>query len=147
MSEILTKELIQLNASASSKEDAIIKAGNLLVNAGRVHPEYVNGMLEREKTMSTYVGNGVAIPHGQFGDLNLVMQTGISVLQVPAGVEWDEGNKAYLILGIASHGDDHIQVLANLAEVLENEDTAQLLAQTDDPEIILKYLNKPVEEE
>jgi len=147
MSEILTKDLIQLNVTANSKEDAIIKAGNLLVNAGRVLPEYVNGMLEREKTMSTYVGNGVAIPHGQFGDLNLVMQTGISVLQVPAGVEWDEGNKAYLILGIASHGDDHIQVLANLAEVLENEDTAQLLAQTDDPKIILKYLNKPVEEE
>jgi len=121
-------------------------AGALLVSAGCVHPDYVSGMLEREQTMSTYAGNGVSIPHGQFNDLSLVYRTGISVLQLPAGIEWEAGELAYLVVGIAAKGEEHIQVLANLANVLEDLDTARLLAQTTDPQVILDYLNKPVEE-
>jgi len=147
MAEILSLSTIQMKATASSKEDAIRKAGALLVNANCVHPDYVNGMLEREKTMSTFAGNGVSIPHGQFNDLSLVYRTGISVLQVPDGVEWEDGEKVYLVVGIAAKGEEHIQVLANLANVLEDENTAQLLAQTDDPQVILGYLNNPVKEE
>jgi phosphocarrier protein FPr len=147
MTEILSLDTIQMNATADSKEDAIQKAGALLVKAGCVHPDYVKGMLEREKTMSTFAGNGVSIPHGQFGDLTLVYRTGISVLQVPDGVEWEPGEKAYLIVGIAAKGEEHIQVLQNLATVLEDEATAQLLAQTDDPDVILNHLNQPVAEE
>lgn len=147
MAEILTLNTIQLNAAAASKEDAIRKAGALLVNSSCVHPDYVKGMLEREKTMSTYVGNGVSIPHGQFNDLSLVYRTGISVLQVPEGVEWEDGEKAYLVVGIAAKGEEHVHVLANLAEVLEDPDTAQMLAQTDDPQVILRYLNQPNKEE
>ena len=147
MAEILSLSTIQLNATADSKEDAIRRAGALLVNAGCVHPDYVKGMLERETTMSTFAGNGVSIPHGQFNDLSLVYRTGISVLQVPAGVEWEEGEKVYLVVGIAAKGEEHIQVLANLAEVLEDSDTAEMLAQTGDPRVILDYLNHPVKEE
>ncbi len=147
MAEILTIDTIQLKASASSKEDAILKAGALLVNASCVHPDYVKGMLEREKVMSTFAGNGVSIPHGQFNDLTLVYQTGISVLQVPEGVEWEDGEKVYLVVGIAAKGEEHMQVLANLATVLEDLDTARLLAQTDDPQVILNYLNQPVVKE
>ncbi len=97
--------------------------------------------------MSTYIGNGVSIPHGQFGDLQQVNRTGISVLQVPAGIEWEDGEKAYLIVGIAATGDEHIMVLQNLAEVVEDEDTAQLLATTTDPAVILENLNKPIQAE
>ncbi len=147
MAEIVSISTIQMKAAAGSKEDAICMAGALLVNAGRVHPDYVKGMLEREKVMSTFAGNGVSIPHGQFNDLSLVYQTGISVLQVPEGVEWEDGEKVYLVVGIAAKGEEHIQVLANLANVLEDFDTAQLLAQTDDPQVILGYLNKPVVKE
>jgi phosphocarrier protein FPr len=147
MAEILSLNTIQLNAAASSKEDAIRKAGALLVSSGCVHADYVSGMLEREKTMSTYVGNGVSIPHGQFNDLSLVYRTGISVLQVPAGVEWEDGEMAYLVVGIAAKGEEHVHVLANLAEVLEDEDTARMLAQTSDPQVILEHLNRPPKEE
>jgi mannitol/fructose-specific phosphotransferase system IIA component len=147
ITEILTLETIQLNGTANSKEDAIRMAGDLLVQAKCVHPDYVTGMLEREKTISTYAGNGVSIPHGQFNNLSQVYRTGISVLQVPAGVEWDEGEKAYLVVGIAAKGEEHIQVLANLANVLEDEDTAKLLAQTADPQVILSHLNRPLTDE
>jgi len=147
MTDILSLKTIQINATALSKEDAIRQAGELLVNAGCVTPDYVKGMLLREQTMSTFAGNGVSIPHGQFNDISLVQQTGISVLQVPQGVEWEDGEKVYLVVGIAAKGEEHIQVLANLAEVLEDIETAQMLASTIDPNVILQYLNSPVKRE
>ncbi|MFZ3070648.1 MAG: PTS sugar transporter subunit IIA [Anaerolineaceae bacterium] len=146
MSDILSLETVQIQARVESKEDAICQAGELLVKSGCVHPDYVKGMLARELTMSTYIGNGVSIPHGQFGDLELVYRSGISVLQVPAGIEWSYGEKAYLVVGIAATGEEHIKILQNLAEVVEDEQTAQLLAQTKDAQEIVDMLNKPVEE-
>lgn len=147
MTELLSLESIQVQAKVATKEDAIRGAGELLIKVGCVTPEYVDSMLEREKTMSTYVGNGVSIPHGEFKSLGLVNRTGISVLQVPEGIEWDYGEKAYLIVGIAATGDEHIQVLKNLAMVVEDLETAELLAQTDDPELILEKLNQPISED
>ena len=141
MKGILSLKTIRLQGHAESKRDAIQQAGELLVQGGFVHPKYINGMLAREETMSTYVGNGVSIPHGEFNDLSLVYRTGISVLQLPTGVEWLPGDIAYLIVGIAATSDEHINILANLAEVVEDPDTATLLAQTTDPKLILKYLN------
>lgn len=143
MADILSLHTIKLNGQAKSKQDAIRQAGELLVKSGCVRPDYVKGMLAREETMSTYVGNGVSIPHGEFGDLKLVNRTGISVLQLPNGVEWMDGEKAYLVVGIAATSDEHINILANLAEVVEDPDTAKLLAQALDPDLILKYLNRP----
>jgi len=93
--------------------------------------------------MSTYVGNGVAIPHGQFDDLSLIYKTGICVLQLPEGVIWEDEEKVYLVVGIAATSDEHVNILANLAEVIEDEETAQLLARTDDPELVVSYLNRP----
>ena len=104
------------------KADAIRQAGQLLVDSGCVKAGYVEGMLAREETMSTYLGNGVSIPHGQYDNREDILQTGISVLQVPAGVEWEDGEKAYLIIGIAASSDEHIGVLSNLAEVIEDEE-------------------------
>lgn len=147
MADILTLDSIHVQAKVSTKEEAIRKAGDLLVKVGCVTPEYVDSMLEREKTMSTYVGNGVSIPHGEFKSLGLVNRTGISILQIPEGVEWIDGEIAYLVVGIAAIGDEHIQVLQNLATVVEVIETAELLAQTDDPEVILEWLNQPVEED
>jgi len=142
MPDILSLDTIKLQATAKNKEDAIRQAGELLVKAGCVKPDYVDGMLEREKTMSTFVGNGVSIPHGQFNDLELVNRSGISVLQVPDGVEWQPGMIAYLVVGIAATHGEHISILQNLAEVVEELETAEMLAQTKDPDVILSYLNK-----
>ena len=139
---ILSEERIRLQATATDKADAIRQAGELLVSSGCVAPDYVKGMLAREETMSTYLGNGVSIPHGQFDDIALIQQTGISVLQLPAGVEWEEGEMAHLIIGIAAKSDEHIGILSNLAEAIEEEETAEMLAQTADPQVILEYLNR-----
>ncbi|HNX46899.1 MAG TPA: PTS sugar transporter subunit IIA [Anaerolineaceae bacterium] len=147
MADILSLETVEVQAHVSSKEEAITRAGELLVRAGCVEKDYVKGMLARELTMSTFIGNGVSIPHGEFGDLQLVNRTGISVLQVPEGVEWEEGNIAYLVVGIAAVGDEHIKVLQNLAEVVEDESIAEMLAHTTDAQVIVDHLNKPVEEE
>ena len=139
----LTEETISLNASANSKEEATRMAGHLLVSGGYVAESYIDGMLAREKSMSTYIGNGVAIPHGQFDDLTLVYRTGISVLQIRDGVTWENEEKAYLIIGIASNSDDHINILANLAEAIEDPETAKLLAETSEISVVLDHLNAP----
>jgi phosphocarrier protein FPr len=148
MSTIISPETVLLNAQAKNKQEAIKLAGSLLVKAGHVAPGYVDGMLAREKTMSTYIGNGVAIPHGQFDDKESIRSTGISVVQIRQGVLWDEeeAELAYLVIGIAATSDEHVGILSNLAEVLEDEEAAQALAQADDPLVIIECLNRPQEE-
>jgi mannitol/fructose-specific phosphotransferase system IIA component len=137
---ILSKERIQLNATATNRDDAIRKAGDLLVSSGCVLPEYVEGMLKRETTMSTCLGGGVAIPHGMYENKEHVLQTGISVLQVPAGVEWDPDEIVYLVIGIASSSDEHVGILASLADVVDDENNLKELIGATSPEVILKHL-------
>jgi mannitol/fructose-specific phosphotransferase system IIA component len=139
---ILSKERISLQASATDKVDAIRKAGELLVKSGCVLPEYVEGMLTREQSMSTSLGNGVAIPHGVYENREHILKTGISVLQLTDGVDWDEGEKVYMVIGIAASSDEHVGVLSNLADVIDNEETLAELLKTDDPDIIVKYLGE-----
>ena len=138
---ILSKDRITLHAEALDKADAIRKAGDLLVKSGCVMPEYVSGMLTREQSMSTSLGNGVAIPHGVYENRDHILHTGISVLQLENGVDWGEEEKVYLVIGIAASGDEHVGVLANLADVIDNEDNLTELLKTSDPEVILKYLS------
>lgn len=138
---ILSKERIQLNATATDRDDAIRKAGELLVNSGCVLPEYVEGMLKRETTMSTCLGGGVAIPHGMFENKEHVLQTGISVLQVPAGVAWDPDETVYLVIGIASSSDEHVGILASLADVVDDENNLKELIGATSPDVILKLLD------
>jgi mannitol/fructose-specific phosphotransferase system IIA component len=137
---ILSKDRISLRARALDKADAIQKAGDLLVKSGCVLPEYVDGMLTREKSMSTSLGNGVAIPHGVFENREHILKTGISVLQLVDGVDWDEGEKVFIVIGIAASSDEHVGVLSNLAEVIENENNLAELLNTSDPDVIVKYL-------
>lgn len=137
---IIEKDHIELQASVTSKEEAIRKSGQLLVDSGCVEPAYVDGMLAREETMSTYLGNGVAIPHGEYDNREDIHRTGISVLQLPDGVEWGPDETAYLIIGIAASSDEHVGVLSKLAEVVEDEDYTQRLINTTDPSLILEAL-------
>jgi mannitol/fructose-specific phosphotransferase system IIA component len=147
---IISLKTIKLNNPPASKEEAIQLAGELLVNAGHVAPAYVDGMQAREQSMSTYIGNGVAIPHGQFEDREIIYSTGISVAQFPDGIQWgeEEDEVAYLVLGIAATSDEHIGVLSNLADVLEEEEDAAALVKTNDPNFIIEQLGRaPAEEE
>ncbi|SRR5258706_9113904 len=139
---ILSKERISLQAGATDKADAIRKAGEMLVKTGCVLPEYIDGMLTREQSMSTSLGNGVAIPHGVYENREHILQTGISVLQLPKGVEWDEGEKVFLVIGIAASSDEHVGVLSNLADVIDDEEALAELLETNDPNVIVKYLGE-----
>lgn len=138
--EILSLNRICLNATATDKMSAIRQAGELLVDGGCVRPAYVEGMLARENTMSTYLDNGVAIPHGQYDNREDILQTGISVLQIPQGVEWEPGETAYLVVGIAAFGDEHIDVLTRLSEVVEDKAATDRLIKASDPAHIFSAL-------
>ena len=125
---VLIKESILTNKAFLDNKEATIAAGNILLENGYVEKEYIASMLEKLKTQSfaTYIGNGVAIPHGMAEGSKYVNTTGISVIQVPDGVDWNE-EKAYIIVGIAANSDDHMNVLASLADSIEDLEEAKKL--------------------
>ena len=129
---VLIKESILTNKEFSDNKEATVAAGNLLLENGYVQKEYIQSMLEKLDTQSfaTYIGNGVAIPHGMSEGSEYVIDTGISVIQVREGVDWNE-EKAYIIVGIAANSDDHMNVLASLADAIEDiEDAKKLWKET-----------------
>jgi phosphocarrier protein FPr len=137
---------IQLRAQAQSKDQAIQLVASLLVGNGNMLVAYANSMMQREAIANTYLGNGIAIPHGLPKDRELILQTGIAVVQFPNGVEWNKGEIVYLVVGIAARSDEHLELLANLTDVLDDATIIQQLAQTNDPMDIVKCLTKSREE-
>lgn len=135
-------EDVRLNANVKSKAEAIQQVGQLLVASGHIQPKYVDSMMGREAAANTYLGNGIAIPHGLPKDRDLILKTGIAVAQVPAGVEWNPGEKVYLVVGIAARSDEHLQILTNLTHVLDDEAAVQRLSHTDDPQEIIERLTR-----
>lgn len=145
---MLTVDRISLGAKAKDKVDAIRLAGELLVNGGCVKPAYIDGMQERERTMSTYLGVGVSIPHGMYENYDDILDSGLSFLQLPEGVEWEEGEIVYVVIGIASSSDEHITVLQSLAEALEDDEKLEALIHSTDPKQVIEILETvSVEEE
>ncbi|MCX8580738.1 fused PTS fructose transporter subunit IIA/HPr protein [Gilliamella sp. B3482] len=115
----LVKEDIHLNEQVANKSEAIKKIAAALTSAGYVEEGYVDGMLERESQAATYLGIGIAIPHGTPKTRHLVKKTGVQVFCFPQGVEWgDDGEKAYLAIGIAASSDEHLELLRQLTHVL-----------------------------
>ena len=140
--DVLLKESILTGQSFSSKEEATIMAGELLLENGYIEKEYIDSMLEKLDTQSfaTYIGNGVAIPHGMADGSKFVRHTGISVIQVPEGIPWNE-EVAYVIVGIAANSDDHMGVLSALADAIEDEEDAKKLWRESSAENIYNLLS------
>ena len=132
---------IQVGGTAEDKTDAIRRVGRLLVETGHIEPGYVESMLARERVANTYLGNGIAIPHGIPKDRDLIKQTGVAVFQVPGGVEWNPGETVHLVVGIAAKSDEHLQILSNLTDVLGDDAEAARLATTGDPDEIALRLS------
>ena len=139
-SGILTLSSIKVGAKAADKWEAIGESGALLVKGGYVKMDYVDAMMEREKVATTYLGMGIAIPHGTQNAKREVIRTGISVVQYPDGVDFD-GEKAYLVIGIAGVGDEHLELLARVSEALDDEEVLNKLKTTTDPTDIYEVLN------
>ena len=122
----LTAESVRLGGSARDRADAIDQCGALLVELGAVEPGYVPAMHEREASIPTFVGEGVAIPHGTDASRALVKRTALAVIQFPDGVDWG-GPTVHVAIGIAASGDEHLQVLSSLAGVLTDPERAARL--------------------
>jgi phosphoenolpyruvate-protein phosphotransferase len=133
----------QIGARAESKEQAIRMVAGLLVRSGFIGPDYVESMLAREQVADTYLGKGVAIPHGLPKDREMIRRTGIAVLQVPGGVVWQPGELATIIVGIAARNDDHLGILSNLTGLLHDDAMVARLAATRDSLEIVSALSAP----
>lgn len=125
----LSQQDIHMGAAASDKQDAIEQVAAALAAAGCVSPAYVDGMLQRELQTSTYLGSGIAIPHGTTDTRDLVLKTGVQVFQFPQGIAWGE-ETAYVVLGIAARSDEHLALLRQLTHVLSDENVAARMAKT-----------------
>lgn len=135
--EILTTDNIEMNVSLTDKEMAIRYTGDILVKNGYVKKAYIKKMLEREKMTSTFMGNNVAIPHGTEDAKKAVKETGLSIVTVPEGVDFGEGNIAKILIGIAGKGDEHLEILSKIALVCSEEENIQkILDATSKEEII-----------
>ncbi|QDX92878.1 PTS mannitol transporter subunit IIA [Brevibacillus laterosporus] len=133
----MTNIVIARNQKADNKREAIELAGKLLWQEGHVEASYIDKMQEREEMLTTYLGNGVAIPHGTNEAKTMIKSTGISIVQLPDGVDFGEGNKARLLIGIAGVGDEHLDILSDLAIVVsEEENVERLVNATTDEEIM-----------
>ncbi|SUT88979.1 PTS system mannitol-specific transporter subunit IIC [[Actinobacillus] rossii] len=138
----LKPEQIFLGLEASDKFEAIRFAGEQLVKAGFVQPSYVDAMFEREKLVSTYLGEGVAVPHGTIEAKDAVLKTGVVVCQYPAGVRFtdDEDGVAKLVIGIAARNNEHIQVVSAITNALDSEEAIASLTSTNDVNKVLELL-------
>jgi len=126
LSALLAESSIRLDLTATDQEDAIRQTGAALLEVDAIDASYIDAMLEREKSISTFVGEGVAIPHGTLAGKDSVKNDAIVVLRFPDGVDWD-GNDVRVCVGIAARGNGHIALLSQLAIVLLDPDKAAVL--------------------
>jgi multiphosphoryl transfer protein len=138
----LSEDNVELATPARSKEEAIRAAGRVLVAGGYIEPGYVESMLRRELQANTYLGSGIAIPHGLGEDRALIRRTGVAVVQLANGVDWGEGQAVRLVVGIAAKSDQHLGVLAALTDVLDDPELAAQLARTDSASRIVAALSR-----
>jgi phosphocarrier protein FPr len=139
--EVLPASSVRVGASASDRDAAIDLVGAMLVESGTVTSEYVAEMRARERIVSTYLGNGIALPHGTNEGRTAVRRTGLAVMQFPQGVQWGE-ERAYIVIGLAALAEEHIGVLSRLATILGDEALCQRLAMTTDANEIYQTLSQ-----
>jgi len=140
--EILVKEGIILNVASESKDKAIERVGTLLINGGYVKENYIEGMKAREEEVTTYMGNGVAIPHGMNEYKKEILESGIVIVQYPNGVDFGDGNTAYIVIGIAGKGDEHMDILSKIALTVQYEENVERLRNAKSPEEIIKIIEE-----
>jgi PTS system mannitol-specific IIA component len=126
LTELLAEASINLDASADSRDEAIRLAGAGLLAVGAIDEAYVDAMIDRENSVSTFMGEGVAIPHGTLAAKDSVRKDALSMVRFPGGVDWD-GNDVRIAFGIAARGNGHIALLSQLATVLMDPDKAAAL--------------------
>lgn len=136
----LSVQDVHLAATADSKDEAIKQVATALAEAGYVKEGYVLGMLARENQAPTFLGNGIAIPHGTTQTRDQVIKTGVAVFQFPQGVDWGDGQIAYIVIGIAALSNEHLALLRQLTHIISDEAVAQAMAKADSAELLRRLL-------
>jgi PTS system mannitol-specific IIA component len=137
---VLQSRAVRVAESAADREAALHRCADVLEEVGAVQPGYREAMLDREWAMSTYLGEGVAIPHGLDVSRLLVRRDALAVLRFPEGVDWD-GDRVYVCVAIAARGNGHVALLAALAEILLDPGRARALRESRDPAEIIAMLS------
>jgi PTS system mannitol-specific IIA component len=146
LTSLLAEDSIRLDCSATDRFDAVRQCGAALVAAGAVDETYVDAMIQREETVSTFVGEGVAIPHGTLAGKEAVKHDALVVLRFPEGVDWD-GNAVSVCVGIAAAGGGHIALLSQLAEILLDPSKAEQLRSATSAEQVYALLTPDEDED
>lgn len=136
---LLGEDSIRLDETATDRDDAIRRVGAVLVNSGAVDPSYVDAMLKREASVSTWVGENFAFPHATLAGKDAVRRDAIAVVRFPAGVDWG-GHDVRVAVGIAARGRGHIALLSRLATVLLDPGAALALREASTPEMVYAVL-------
>jgi PTS system mannitol-specific IIA component len=145
MSDVLTLSQIKVPGTARSKDDAIREAGEILIDAGAVEPAYIDSMFEREQSVSTYMGNYLAIPHGTNESKDSIKRSALSVIRYDEPIDWD-GNEVRFALGIAGYQGGHMDILSRIAIVFSDTDEVDKLLAARSAEEVYDLLNAVNEE-
>ena len=145
MGDILTVTQIKTPGAATSKDDAIREAGQILVDAGAVGPEYIDAMFEREKSVSTYMGNFLAIPHGTNEAKDSIKSSALSVVRYENPIDWD-GNEVRFAVGIAGLNNGHLEILGKIAVIFSDMDEVDKMIAAGSAEEVFALLNAVNEE-
>ncbi|WOQ17362.1 PTS sugar transporter subunit IIA [Raineyella sp. W15-4] len=138
--QVLQAGSIVLDGRARDKDSAIDEAGRLLVAAGAVDEGYVTAMHDRERTISTYMGSLLSIPHGTSAAKKLIRSTALSFVRYPQGIDWGGGKRVEFVLGIAGVDDQHLELLANIAGVFVDVEAVERLRDATTAEDVLEEL-------
>ena len=140
--ETLAISNILLNVASEDKMSAIRRLGRKLVENGYVEESYIDGMIERENSLTTFMANNVAIPHAMPEYTKYIKHSGIVIAQYRDGVDFGEGNIAHLLIGIAGIGDDHMEALSKIAIVCSEESNVKEIISSNDPNAIIELIER-----
>lgn len=136
---VLTPGQVRIHAGSATQEQALQEATDILVSAGAVSPAYVDAMRQREETVSTFMGNGLAIPHGTNETKDLIIASALSVVRYDGGVDW-AGDPVTFVVGIAGRGDEHLEILSQIAILFSDDDEVAKLTAAQTPEELFRML-------
>jgi len=137
---VLTLGQVRIHAGSATQDQALQEATDILISAGAVTPAYVDAMRQREETVSTYMGNGLAIPHGTNETKDAILASALSVVRYDGGVDW-AGEHATFVIGIAGRGDEHLEILSQIAILFSDDDDVATLNAAQTPEELFTLLS------
>lgn len=138
--EVLNVGQVRIHSGSATREDAMKEASDILESAGAVTGAYFDAMQQREATVSTYMGNGLAIPHGTNETKDEILDSALSFVRYDGGVDWD-GNPVNFVVGIAGKGDEHLEILSQIALLFSDDDEVARLQAASTPEELFALLS------